>query len=308
MRGVHVGGDVRPSRRSVLGLAALGVAGLAGCGAAGEPGGAAATGAAAGTSGSTGTPSTPTTSATTAPTTTARRPATAAQMLARATVPVLCYHQVRAYEGGDSAYTRGNLVIPPRALAAQLDAIAAAGYTTITPDTYWRHLQTGTGLPAKPVMLTFDDGKDNQALAGLPLLAERKMTATFFVMTVVIGNPGWMTKADVRRVADAGMTIGSHTWDHHMVTTYTGDDWKTQFDKPRATLRALSGQDVLDLAYPYGAWNAAAFTPLKAAGYRAAYQLREDPIAPAAPQYTLRRILAASDRTGAQVVADLAAF
>lgn len=285
------------TRRSMFGLGAVGTGAiLAACaGVDSEQGGG---------SGPTGAPQASTSSGGGA--TGSATPATAAQMLARATVPVLCYHQVRSWTGSDSAYTKSYLVIPPANLAMHLDAIAAAGYTTISPDEYHRHLQTGAGLPAKPVMISFDDGKDNQVTAGLNAVTQRQMKATFFIMTVVIGNPGWTTKAQIKKVADAGMTIGSHTWDHHPVPKYGPTDWATQFEKSRETLRQISGQEVLDFAYPYGAWSDAAVPHLKKAGYRAAYQLQDKPISPSTPDYTLRRILTVSEWTGDEVVAELA--
>ena len=68
----------------------------------------------------------------------------------------------------------------------------------------------------------------------------------------------------------------------------------------------LSGQEVLDFAYPYGAWNTAALPHLQKAGYRSGYQLQEKGIDHEMPQYTLRRILTVSTWTGDQVVKALA--
>ncbi len=233
---------------------------------------------------------------------------TAAQRASRATVPVLCYHQVRPWTGADTSYNREMLIIPPANLGAQLDAIRAAGYTTISPAQYATHLDTGAGLPSKPVILSFDDGKDNQVSAALPALTKRGMTGTFFIMTVILGNAGWMRRDDVRRLADAGMTIGSHTWDHHMVTEYSTSDYATQLQQPRELLRRLSGQEVDDFAYPYGAWKAEVLPHVRKAGYRCAYQLQDKPLDATYPELTLRRILAVSTWTGDQVVAKLAAF
>lgn len=235
-------------------------------------------------------------------------PATALQIRSRATVPVLCYHQVRPWASDDTGYTRSMLIIPPANFAAQLDGIKAAGYTAISPAQYAKHLQTGQGLPAKPVILSFDDGKDNQISNALPALAQRGMTGTFFIMTVILGSPGWMHRDDVKRLVDAGMTIGSHTWDHHMVTKYSGSDYATQLEKPRELLRKLSGQEVADFAYPYGAWNAAILPHLTRVGYRDAYQLQDKPIDPSHPELTLRRILTVSTWTGPQIAAKLDAF
>ena len=83
------------------------------------------------------------------------------------------------------------------------------------------------------------------------------------------------------------MTIASHTWDHHPVTTYRGPDWATQLQKPRAELERLVGHDVDLFAYPYGAWNRAALPPGQAAGFPRA----PHPPDPEAPLLAVRRLL-----------------
>ncbi|WP_210424357.1 polysaccharide deacetylase family protein [Gephyromycinifex aptenodytis] len=295
--------DQHISRRLILGAALTGAAAaVAGCGSgtAAPRTGAAGTGSSSGApTGSPAASGSPTTSATSAP------PASPAQIAARATVPVLCYHQVRPYQASDSGYTRQLLVMPPEKFRAQLDAIAGAGYTTVTPDAYLAALTTGAALPDKPVMLSFDDGKDNQPQTAFAELSKRDMTGVWYIMTVVIGNPGWTTKKQIRAVADAGHVIGSHTWDHHDVREYGPKDWAPQFEKSRETLRDISGQEVASFAFPYGAWNEAALPHLAKAGYSTAFQLNDKPLDPAKPLLTLRRSLAASDWTGPQVVAKL---
>lgn len=294
------------SRRTLLGaLAAAGS--LVGC--AGPP---ASTSAPVGTAPgapAAGTPAppvspTPPTAATPTPT-----PATAAAMAARATVPVLCYHQVRAWQKSDSAYNRSILITPPTRFAAQLDALAQAGFTTISPAQYLAHMTTGAALPSRPVLLTFDDGKDNQATAALPALARRGMTGTLFIMSVVLDKPGWISSDQVRELADLGMTIGAHTWDHQPLPKLRRKaDWVRQLEEPRETLRRLSKQEVDALAYPYGSWAPGVLPHVEAAGYASAYQLTDRPLDRTRPQFTLRRTLAASGWTGAQLVERLTAL
>ena len=235
-------------------------------------------------------------------------PATPAQIAARAVVPVLCYHQVRDWTGEDSQYTRENLVIPPAKFREQLDGMTQAGYTAISADQYYAHLTNGAELPAKPVLLSFDDGKDNQSSQAAAELAKRGMTGTFFIMSVVIGNSGWVTKDELKKIADSGMTIGSHTWDHHRVDKYTAADLQEQLVKPRETLAKITGQPVLDFAYPYGAWNDSGAALVAKAGYRSGYQLMDKPVSPKTPLYTLRRQLAVSTWSGPEVVAKLEGF
>lgn len=225
--------------------------------------------------------------------------APAAQVVPRtADVPVLCWHQLRDWRPDDSASARATLICPPAAFRAQLDALHAGGYTPISPDEHLAHLTTGAPLPPKPVLLTFDDSQGSQITTGVPELARRSMTATFFVMTVPLGKPNWMSRDDVRRLHDAGHTVAAHTYDHHRADRYTGTDWETQLVKPRATLEAIVGAPVRHFAYPYGDWNAGDFAHLDQAGYVTGYQLGEKPVDPTRPLLTLRRILVGSSWDG----------
>jgi peptidoglycan/xylan/chitin deacetylase (PgdA/CDA1 family) len=235
----------------------------------------------------------------------ATEPASSREIIKRATVPVLCYHQLRNWQSGDSQYNRLNLICPPKYFRAHLDALAEDGWTTISPAHYLRHLTTGAALPRKPVMLSFDDGSAGQAHEGLAQLAKRGMTGTFFVMTVVLGKPRWMSIRDIRRLADAGMTIGSHTWDHRAVSDLAGRAWKVQLEQSRETLRKASGQSVEHFAYPYGMVSADAYPHLKKAGYKTAFQLEAKRLSPVAPLYTLRRSIAVSTWSGAKLIQHL---
>lgn len=250
-----------------------------------------------------GSPSSPSPTPTPSGTPTA---ATAAEMAARAVVPTLCYHQVRPYQSSDSDYTRATLVCPPERFVAHLDGLAEAGYATISPAQYLAHLTTGAALPPRPILLTFDDGKDNQALTALPELARRGMTGTLFIMSVVLDKPGWISSDQVRAVADSGMTIGAHTWDHQNLSKLPDTDWAAQLEKPRETLQRLSGQEVDTLAYPYGAWAPQALPHVEAAGYATAFQLDAKPLEAANPLLTLRRRMTGSAWTPAQVIERLA--
>jgi len=227
-------------------------------------------------------------------------------IIKRATVPVLCYHQLREWRSSDSAYNKTTLICPPRHFRAHLDALAEGGWTTISPDQYLAHLKTGKALPRKPVMLSFDDASAGHAREALPQLAKRDMTGVFFIMTVVLGKSGWMSTRDIKRLADAGMTIGSHTWDHHAVNDLSGRGWKVQLDETRRLLRRASGQRVEHFAYPYGIVSTKAYPHLRHAGYQTAFQLEAKKLDHQAPLYTLRRSIVVSTWSGADLLRHLA--
>jgi peptidoglycan/xylan/chitin deacetylase (PgdA/CDA1 family) len=204
-------------------------------------------------------------------------------------VPVLCYHQIREPTAADSAGARP-LICPPSVLEGHLRALSEAGMQPVAGTQLVDHLELGTPLPDKPVMLSFDDASGGQYTNALPILRQLGMPATFFVMTVVLDRPNWLSRDDIRMLDAAGMTIAAHTWDHHPVTKYGDKDWAIQLDKPREQLEQISGHDIDLFAYPYGLWNTAALPHVQAAGYRAAFQLTGQPPDPQRPLLAIRRV------------------
>jgi peptidoglycan/xylan/chitin deacetylase (PgdA/CDA1 family) len=240
----------------------------------------------------TATPS-PTVRPTPRPTSTPRpTPDIAALVLARADVPILCYHHIRDWEE-DEAEVDQPYIVPPAMFAEQMDFLDQHGYHPISPDQLVAYL-TGAGtLPERPVLITFDDSDDSQWTNALPILQKHNFIATFFIMTVVLDKPNYLSSEQVQALDRMGMTIGAHTWDHHQVTKYSADDWKAQVAEPTAYLAELTGHPIKYFAYPYGLWNEEAIPHIKRAGFAAAFQL-ESEMDTQAPLFTLRRMIANS--------------
>lgn len=214
----------------------------------------------------------------------------AAAILARPQVPILCYHQIRDWTGRDSKGAK-DYIVPIAKFKEHIKMLADSGYHTVLPDQLYAYLTTGAKLPSKPIMLTFDDTDLDQFTIARPELEKYGYKAVYFVMTVSLGRPHYMTKAMVKQLSDEGNLIGSHTWDHHNVKKYQGQDWVTQIDKPTKTLEDITGKKIKYFAYPFGLWNSAAFPELKQRGFVAAFSLAEkrdqtDPL------FTIRRIIA----------------
>ena len=215
--------------------------------------------------------------------------ADAAAILSRTEVPVLCYHQVRDYRSNDSK-TSKVYIVPPANFAAQMQSLADSGYNTILPSELYYYLTTGKALPANPVMITFDDSREDQVTAALPELNKHGFKGVFFIMTVALNKPGYMSKAQVKQLSDEGHAIGSHTYDHKNVKKYSPDDWVEQVQKPSIQLQTITGKPVEYFAYPFGLWNKEAIAKLKDHDFKAVFQLAEkrdenDPL------HSIRRII-----------------
>jgi peptidoglycan/xylan/chitin deacetylase (PgdA/CDA1 family) len=213
----------------------------------------------------------------------------ASVILAKKQVPILCYHQIRDWKPTDSKTSR-TYIVPPAVFAAQMRMLADSGYHTISADQLYGYLISGQRLPEKPILLSFDDTDLDQYTVAYPEMKKYGFKGMFFIMTVSLGRPHYMSRDQVRSLSEEGNTIGSHTWDHHNVKKYEGNDWIIQLDKPTKQLEQITGKPIRYFAYPFGLWNTAAFPELKKRGFVAAFQLNEKPDH-SDPLYSIRRII-----------------
>jgi len=217
--------------------------------------------------------------------------ATAAQILRKPEVPILCYHRIRNILEGDGENMRTYSVTPVN-FARQMKTLSENGFHSISPSQLYEYLVHDGVLPPKPILLTFDDTREEHYRLAAAEMKKYDFKGVFFIMTVSINRPGYLTKVQIKNLSDNGHTIGAHTWDHHLVTKYIGTDWTIQLTKPKKQLEDITGKAVDFFAYPSGIWNPAAITQLKNKNYQLAFILsnKRDFIA---PQYTIRRMIVA---------------
>jgi peptidoglycan/xylan/chitin deacetylase (PgdA/CDA1 family) len=90
----------------------------------------------------------------------------------------------------------------------------------------------------KCVALTFDDGPGPYTDRLLQILKDNDAKATFFL----IGNKVAGDPAGAKRIADAGMEIGNHTWEHPNMATIPTDDIAGQFSRANDAIAAATGR------------------------------------------------------------------
>ena len=214
-----------------------------------------------------------------------------ATILSKKEVPVLCYHHIREAKPGQSE-TLKSYSVSPESFAQQMKALKDSGYQTILPDDLYNYLTHGAKLPPKPVILSFDDTDEEQFSIGYPEMKKYGFKGVFFIMTISLNRPRYMTTEQLKQLSDDGNAVEAHTWDHHMVTKYKGQDFDIQFVKPKKKVEGITGKPAEYFAYPYGVWGKEAIPELKKAGYKMAFILstKRDSTE---PLFTIRRLLVA---------------
>jgi hypothetical protein len=210
-------------------------------------------------------------------------------ILSKRQVPILCYHHIREAKPGDSENMK-SYSVSPSSFASQMKALSDSGFSSILPDQLYDYLVNNAELPSKPVMITFDDTDGEQYSIGATEMQKYGFKGVFFIMTVAINRPRYMTKEQIKNLSDSGHVIAAHTWDHHMVTKYQGTDWDIQFSNPKKLLETITGKPMKYFAYPFGLWNKAAIPELEDRGYQMAFILstKRDSTE---PLHTIRRMI-----------------
>ncbi|WP_396187239.1 polysaccharide deacetylase family protein [Flavobacterium sp.] len=210
-------------------------------------------------------------------------------ILQKTEIPVLCYHRIRTILPNDGENMKTYSVSPSQ-FAEQMETLYDNGFHTISPEQLYEYLVHEGKLPSKPILITFDDTREEQYRLGAAELKKYGFKGLFFIMTVSIDRPGYMTKGQIKNLSDNGYAIGAHSWDHHLVTKYKGTDWEIQLQKPKKKLESITGKPVKYFAYPSGVWSRAAIPKIKSNGYQLAFILStqrdlNEPI------YTIRRLI-----------------
>ena len=165
--------------------------------------------------------------------------------------PILEYHMVTVHPSPDAK----PYVVPPEDFAAQLDDLAAQGYTTITPQDYARARKGKQQLPEKPIILTFDDGYEDNWRVVLPMLEERGMKAAFYMVTNKIGQPGYLTWDNLFDLERHGMEIGGHTANHLPLTTLSPEQQRDELRLSKLMLEWRGLKTIYSFSYPNGAYD-----------------------------------------------------
>lgn len=161
-------------------------------------------------------------------------------------VPILLYHAV-----GDDPWGIEGLFVTPAALREQLEYLTENGYDPI----FFSDL-THLSDYDKPILLTFDDGYDDNYSLLFPLLQEFQAKATIFCISGSMDAPHHMTSAQAKEMSDSGLVdIQSHTANHAELDTISREEQEYQMAQSLLDLARITKKIPYVLAYPGGHRN-----------------------------------------------------
>ncbi len=198
---------------------------------------------------------------------------------------VLNYHKV------DNV--NSSLSVPPSEFERQMAFLAQNGYHTITPHELYMAFTDNGPLPNNPVLITFDDGYDDNYTNAFPILKKYGLQATIFVITSLMDQnyPGYLTWGHAAEMEASGIvTIESHTVSHGSLTDLTDEQIRHELTDAKHEIEQRLGKEVEFLAYPTGAYNLHIASLVKEAGYKGAFTVRNGNMDSATNLYAIERV------------------
>src|SRR4051794_22484143 len=199
--------------------------------------------------------------------------------------------------------------MPSSTFRSLLDGLTERGYQFLTADDAIR----ARVLCRHTVLLTFDDGRQDNFDVVLPILREYGIRATFYVCPGLVGKRaafashpdrddaassnlvfdmmGWDV---LRELHGSGMCIGSHTTNHVDLTQCPDSQLDREIVESRRVLEGELGAPVNHFSYPWGRFDARVLRKVRSAGYATGAAVSVNPLLPIRPwdAFTLPRVTA----------------
>lgn len=198
-------------------------------------------------------------------------------------IPILLYHSVHDQPpAGFRTFTVGE-----QQFHEHLSALEDSPHTVVDLDDVVSHIRTGSPLPPRPVVITFDDGYADTGENAFPALQEFGYPSTLYTVTAYMGlRSTWLASdgagrmpmldaADLRHLDANGMTIGSHTVTHPWLDSLPHEAVRRELTHSMLTLSETLGRQVTTLAYPHGFHSPRTTRIAQQIGYSSAAAVRE---------------------------------
>jgi peptidoglycan/xylan/chitin deacetylase (PgdA/CDA1 family) len=215
-------------------------------------------------------------------------------MAAAPAVPVLMYHRIDRVLSAHDPITVGLTVMAP-AFEAQLQFLRQHGFRSVTLDDMWTGVIRHASASAREIVLTFDDGYEDNYAVAFPLLRRYGFTGTFFVVTSTVGTSDHLTVAQIKEMAAAGMAFGSHGQHHVDFSALPPSIARSELENSKRLIGGWVGDPVTFFAYPSGRYSESVERNLSDLGYRGAVTEIPGFVNATSRPYELERVRVAHD-------------
>ncbi len=197
-------------------------------------------------------------------------------------IPILMYHSISSY--ASPAFRP--CTVTPEVFDKHLSYLKERHYTSLTVFQLAQALATGTALPPRPIVITFDDGFADFYTAALPALQRHGFSATLYVATAFVGatsrwlqhmgegDRAMLTWEQLAEISANGIECAAHTHTHPELDMLPASSARNEIVRSKEVLEDQLGQRVSSFAYPFGFYNPRLQQIVRESGFDSACAIR----------------------------------
>jgi len=228
-------------------------------------------------------------------------------------VPVLMYHYI--VRAGLNYEPNNNSMINLEAFEAGIDYLHEQGYYTATLEELERYVDGELALPERTVVLTFDDGYENNIIYAYPILKKYGFKASLFVVGQNIqeetgqfdpAQKSFLSRQQMEETQDV-FEYHSHSYNlHYKKVLHCGNEYGAGMNEKLlvddiAKMKE-AGIDTPYFAYPYGDFRQQMVYYLRQSGYRMAFTVRQGFVRPGDNPMQLNRLTVTTNTSMAELL------
>jgi len=180
----------------------------------------------------------------------------------RYTVPILMYHRFGPAEDN-------TLYVSPENFIRQLDFLARKKYNVISMEEYAEFKTAQKKFPRNTVVITLDDGFEDNYLYAYPELKEHGFPATIFLIANYIGSKEeYLTWDQVREMLRHNITFGAHTKNNvYLPSAQDSEELRGEIFGSKVAIEKQIEETVVFFCYPTGGFTEEVKDLARKAGY-----------------------------------------
>lgn len=218
-------------------------------------------------------------------------------------VPILMYHSI----DWECDPRSKRWTLSPALFDEHMCWLAEHDYHTTTISELVSACATGVALPARTLVITFDDGLRDFLTGAVPVLQRYGFPATLYVVTGYVGKTSrWarclgeddrpmLNWSELRAVSELGIECGAHTHSHPQLDIMPSADALAEIERSKTSLEDHLGRAVQTFAYPHGYASRATRQLVRQAGFTSACRVRHALSSTVEDRFALSRVIVTSD-------------
>lgn len=197
-------------------------------------------------------------------------------------LPILYYHSIMTEKGNE-------LRIPVEQFEEQMKYLYDNGFHVISLDQMYSALAGGS-LPQKPVVITFDDGYEDNYTNAYRVMKKYNFTGSVFMVSNYVNGTGFLKMSQLQELQANGWIIGGHTANHIDLATVNKTEAIKELKESRDDLEKQLNYKMKYFAYPFGGYNENVISIIREDGYQIAFTKEKGWLIPNEDLLLLKRV------------------